>query len=147
MKLLRKLFGAKPTALKTKVEPIKAAPIPVAEPKAPKPVITLDVVEQTNDESELLKLASEGATSQLRQAAAEKTTKPLGVAQHQAARKMSYSLVSLLPLCCHLIPLDSPHHEIHHTFYSGGCLHSFKLHDWLRATNTRSIDDSCTDTR
>lgn len=72
MKLLRKLFGAKPTALKTKVEPIKAAPIPVAEPKAPKPVITLDVVEQTNDESELLKLASEGATSQLRQAAAEK---------------------------------------------------------------------------
>ncbi len=67
MKLLRKLFGAKP-----KVEPIKAAPIPVAEPKAPKPVITLDVVEQTNDESELLKLASDGATSQLRQAAAEK---------------------------------------------------------------------------
>lgn len=67
MKLLRKLFGAKP-----KLEPIKAAPIPVAEPKAPKPVITLDVVEQTNDESELLKLASDGATSQLRQAAAEK---------------------------------------------------------------------------
>lgn len=67
MKLLRKLFGAKP-----KVEPIKAAPIPVLEPKAPKPVITLDVVEQTNDESELLKLASDGATSQLRQAAAEK---------------------------------------------------------------------------
>ena len=67
MKLLRKLFGAKP-----KVEPIKAAPIPVAAPKAPKPVITLDVVEQTNDESELLKLASDGATSQLRQAAAEK---------------------------------------------------------------------------
>lgn len=67
MKLLRKLFGAKP-----KIEPIKAAPIPVAEPKAPKPVITLDVVEQTNDEGELLKLASDGATSQLRQAAAEK---------------------------------------------------------------------------
>ncbi len=67
MKLLRKLFGAKP-----KAEPIKAAPIPVAEPKAPKPVITLDIVEQTNDESELLKLASDGATSQLRQAAAEK---------------------------------------------------------------------------
>lgn len=67
MKLLRKLFGTK-----TKVEPIKAAPIPVAEPKAPKPVITLDVVETTNDESELLKLASDGATSQLRQAAAEK---------------------------------------------------------------------------
>lgn len=67
MKLLRKLFGAKP-----KVEPIKAAPIPVAEPKAPKPVITLDIVEQTNDEGELLKLASDGATSQLRQAAAEK---------------------------------------------------------------------------
>lgn len=67
MKLLRKLFGAKP-----KIEPIKAAPIPVAEPKAPKPVITLDVVEQTSDESELLKLAIDGATSQLRQAAAEK---------------------------------------------------------------------------
>jgi len=67
MKLLRKLFGAK-----TKAEPIKPAPIPVAEPKAPKPVISLDVVEQTNDETELLKLASEGATSQLRQAAAEK---------------------------------------------------------------------------
>ncbi len=67
MKLLRKLFGAKP-----KVEPIKAAPIPVAEPKVPKPVITLDVVEQTTDEGELLKLASDGATSQLRQAAAEK---------------------------------------------------------------------------
>lgn len=67
MKLLRKLFGAKP-----KAEPIKPAPIPVAEPKAPKPVISLDVVEQTNDEAELLKLASEGATSPLRQAAAEK---------------------------------------------------------------------------
>lgn len=67
MKLLRKLFGAK-----TKAEPIKPAPIPVAEPKAPKPVISLDVVEQTNDEAELLKLASEGATSPLRQAAAEK---------------------------------------------------------------------------
>jgi DNA repair protein SbcC/Rad50 len=67
MKLLRKLFGAKP-----KVEPTKVVPIPVAEIKPPKPVITLDVVEQTNDESELLKLASDGATSQLRQAAAEK---------------------------------------------------------------------------
>ncbi len=67
MKLLRKLFGSK-----AKAEPIKPAPIPVAEPKAPKPVISLDVVEQTNDESELLKLASDGATSQLRQAAAEK---------------------------------------------------------------------------
>jgi exonuclease SbcC len=67
MKLLRKLFGAKP-----KIEPTKVAPIPVAEIKPPKPVITLDVVEQTNDESELLKLASDGATSQLRQAAAEK---------------------------------------------------------------------------
>jgi len=67
MKLLRKLFGAKP-----KVEPIKAAPIPAAAIKPPKPVITLDAVEQTNDESELLKLAIEGATSQLRQAAAEK---------------------------------------------------------------------------
>lgn len=67
MKLLRKLFGAKP-----KVEPIKATPIPVAEPKPPKPIITLDIVEKTSDESELLKLASDGATSQLRQAAAEK---------------------------------------------------------------------------
>jgi len=66
MKLLRKLFGAKP-----KVEPIKVVPIPVAE-KPPKPVITLDAVEQTSDEGELLKLASDGATSQLRQAAAEK---------------------------------------------------------------------------
>lgn len=67
MKLLRKLFGAKP-----KVEPAKALPIPVAVIKPPKPVITLDAVEQTNDESELLKLAIDGATSQLRQAAAEK---------------------------------------------------------------------------
>ena len=67
MKLLRKLFGAK-----NKVEPIKAAPIVVAEVKPPKPVITLDVVEQTNDENELLKLASDGTTSPLRQAAAEK---------------------------------------------------------------------------
>ncbi len=67
MKLLRKLFGAKP-----KVEPTKAVPIPVAEVKPPKPVITLDIVEQTSDEGELLKLASDGATSQLRQAAAEK---------------------------------------------------------------------------
>jgi exonuclease SbcC len=67
MKLLRKLFGAKP-----KVEPTKVVPIPVAEIKPPKPVITLDVVEQTSDERELLKLASDGATSQLRQAAAEK---------------------------------------------------------------------------
>ncbi|HSC69621.1 MAG TPA: DUF349 domain-containing protein [Cellvibrio sp.] len=67
MKILRKLFGAKP-----KVEPIKPAPIPVVEPKAPKPVISLDIVTQTTDENELLKLASEGATSPLRQAAAEK---------------------------------------------------------------------------
>lgn len=67
MKLLRKLFGAKP-----KVEPVKAAPLPVIDVKSPKPVITLDVVEQTQDEQELLKLATEGATSQLRQAAAEK---------------------------------------------------------------------------
>jgi len=67
MKLLRKLFGAKP-----KVEPTKVIPIPVAEIKPPKPVITLDAVEQTNDEGELLKLASDGTTSQLRQAAAEK---------------------------------------------------------------------------
>lgn len=67
MKLLRKLFGAKP-----KIEPVKTAPLPVAEAKPPKPVITLDIVEQTNDELALLKLALEGATSQLRQAAAEK---------------------------------------------------------------------------
>lgn len=67
MKLLRKLFGAK-----TKAEPIKPAPIPVVEPKAPKPVISLDIVAQTSDEATLLKLASEGATSPLRQAAAEK---------------------------------------------------------------------------
>lgn len=67
MKLLRKLFGAK-----NKPEPIKAAPIVVAEVKPPKPVITLDAVEQTDDEQELLKLASDGATSPLRQAAAEK---------------------------------------------------------------------------
>ncbi|HEY0892357.1 MAG TPA: DUF349 domain-containing protein [Cellvibrio sp.] len=67
MKLLRKLFGAKP-----KVEPTKVVPIPVAEVKPPKPVITLDIVEQTSDEGELVKLASDGATSQLRQAAAEK---------------------------------------------------------------------------
>lgn len=67
MKLLRKLFGTK-----NKAEPVKAAPIVVAEVKPPKPVITLDVVEQTNDEQALFKLASEGATSPLRQAAAEK---------------------------------------------------------------------------
>ncbi len=67
MKLLRKLFGAKP-----KVEPIKPPPLPIAEVKPPKPVITLDIVENTSDEKELLKLALEGATSQLRQAAAEK---------------------------------------------------------------------------
>jgi DNA repair protein SbcC/Rad50 len=67
MKLLRKLFGAKP-----KVEPIKTTPVVIAPVKPPKPVITLDAVEKTNDESELLKLASDGATSQLRQAAAEK---------------------------------------------------------------------------
>lgn len=67
MKLLRKLFGVKP-----KVEPVKAVPLPVAEVKPPKPVITLDAVENTNDEQELLKLATDGATSQLRQAAAEK---------------------------------------------------------------------------
>lgn len=67
MKLLRKLFGAK-----NKVEPIKAAPIVIAEVKPPKPVISLDVVEQTHDENALLKLACDGATSPLRQAAAEK---------------------------------------------------------------------------
>src|SRR5690606_30026558 len=67
MKLLRKLFGKK-----NKVEPIKAAPVVVAEVKLPKPVITLDVVAETNDEQALLTLATEGATSPLRQAAAEK---------------------------------------------------------------------------
>lgn len=67
MKLLRKLFGAK-----NKVEPIKAAPIVIAPVKPPKPVITLDAVEQTDDEHELLKLANDGATSPLRQAAAAK---------------------------------------------------------------------------
>lgn len=67
MKILRKLFGSK-----SKVEPVKATPVVVAPVKPPKPVITLDVVEQTSDEQELLKLASDGATSQLRQAAAEK---------------------------------------------------------------------------
>lgn len=67
MKLLRKLFG-----VKNKAEPIKPAPMVVAAVKPPKPVITLDAAEQTNDESELLKLASDGATSPLRQAAAEK---------------------------------------------------------------------------
>ncbi len=67
MKILRKLFGAK-----AKVEPVKTAPVVVAPVKPPKPVITLDAVEQTSDEQELLKLASDGATSQLRQAAAEK---------------------------------------------------------------------------
>lgn len=67
MKLLRKLFGAKP-----KVEPVKTVPLPVADAKPPKPVITLEVVERANDEQELLTLAIEGATSQLRQAAAEK---------------------------------------------------------------------------
>ena len=47
MKLLRKLFGAKP-----KVEPVKTVPLPVAEVKPPKPVITLEAAERTNDEQE-----------------------------------------------------------------------------------------------
>jgi exonuclease SbcC len=70
MKLLSSLFGKKKTA-----KILKEAPLPVqpkAEEKAPKPVITLDEVHQTNDENKLLQLASEGATAQLRQAAAEK---------------------------------------------------------------------------
>lgn len=67
MKILKKIFGSKRTP-----EPVKAAPIVVAEVKPPKPVISLDVVDQTQDETELLKLACEGATSPLRQAAAQK---------------------------------------------------------------------------
>jgi DNA repair protein SbcC/Rad50 len=69
MKLLASLFGKKKSAQITK----ENAPLPVAPvEKAPKPVITLDEVHQTSDENRLLQLASEGATAQLRQAAAEK---------------------------------------------------------------------------
>ena len=67
MKLLSALFGKK-----TKQTIVKeSAPI-VAPAKPPKPVITLDEVNQAQDEATLLKLASEGATTQVRQAAAEK---------------------------------------------------------------------------
>lgn len=69
MKLLSSLFGKKkPSKI------VKEAPLPVQAKveKAPKPVITLDEVHQTSDENKLLKLASDGATAQLRQAAAEK---------------------------------------------------------------------------
>lgn len=69
MKLLASLFGKKKSAQITK----ENAPLPVVPvEKAPKPVITLDEVHQTSDENRLLQLASEGATAQLRQAAAEK---------------------------------------------------------------------------
>lgn len=68
MKLLKKIFGSKSAP-----EPIKAAPV-IAEIKPPKPVITLDIVDQTQDEAELVKLATDGATSPLRQAAAQKIT-------------------------------------------------------------------------
>ena len=66
MKILKKIFGSRNTP-----EPVKAIPV-ATEIKPPKPVITLDIVDQTQDEAELLKLASEGATSPLRQAAAQK---------------------------------------------------------------------------
>ncbi len=67
MKLLSALFGKK-----TKQTIVKeSAPI-VVPVKPPKPVITLDEVNQAEDEATLLKLASEGATTQVRQAAAEK---------------------------------------------------------------------------
>lgn len=67
MKILKKIFGSKRTPV-----PVKAAPIVVAEVKPPKPVISLDIVTQTNDENELFKFASEGPTSPFRQAAAQK---------------------------------------------------------------------------
>lgn len=67
MKLLSALFGKK-----TKQTIVKeSAPI-VVPAKPPKAVITLDEVNQAQDEATLLKLASEGATTQVRQAAAEK---------------------------------------------------------------------------
>ena len=67
MKILSSLFGKKnkPQILK------EAAPV-VVPVKPPKPVITLDEVNQAEDEPTLLKLASDGATTQVRQAAAEK---------------------------------------------------------------------------
>jgi DNA repair protein SbcC/Rad50 len=67
MKILSSLFGKK-----DKPQIVKET-VPVVVPvKPPKPVITLDEVNQANDESTLLKLASDGATTQVRQAAAEK---------------------------------------------------------------------------
>lgn len=67
MKILSSLFGKK-----DKPQIVKET-VPVVVPvKPPKPVITLDEVNQAGDESTLLKLASDGATTQVRQAAAEK---------------------------------------------------------------------------
>jgi exonuclease SbcC len=67
MKILSSLFGKK-----NKPQIVKdTAPVVVAV-KPPKPVITLDEVNQAGDELTLLKLASDGATTQVRQAAAEK---------------------------------------------------------------------------
>lgn len=70
MKLLSSLFGKKKTTKIIKEVPLPAQP--KAQEKAPRPVITLDEVHQTSDENKLLQLASDGATAQLRQAAAEK---------------------------------------------------------------------------
>lgn len=67
MKLLSALFGKK-----TKQTIVKESATIVVPAKPPKPVITLDEVNQAQDEATLLKLASEGATTQVRQAAAEK---------------------------------------------------------------------------
>ena len=67
MKLLSAFFGKK-----TKPQIVKASAPVIVPVKPPKPVITLDEVNQTEDESTLLKLASDGATTQVRQAAAEK---------------------------------------------------------------------------
>jgi DNA repair protein SbcC/Rad50 len=67
MKLLSSLFGKK--SKQTIVKDSTPIVVPV---KPPKPVITLDEVNQAQDEDTLLKLASEGATTQVRQAAAEK---------------------------------------------------------------------------
>lgn len=71
MKLLRKLFGGKTKAEPQKKVPAINTPV-VAEPKPARPLVSLEVVAQTSDEQALLQLASEGTTSQLRQAAAEK---------------------------------------------------------------------------
>jgi len=67
MKLLSALFGKK-----TKPQIVKSPAPVIAQVKPPKPLITLDAVNQAQDEETLLKLASEGATTQVRQAAAEK---------------------------------------------------------------------------